>query len=89
MFCQGIFNICKIRNPGGTVEKNTPANAGDTRDAVSIPGWGRFPWKRKWQHTIVFLPGKSHEQRACWATVPRVAKSWTLLSTKHTENNNL
>ena len=64
MFCQGTFNICKIRNPGGTVEKNMPANAGDTRDAVSIPGWGRFPWKRKWQPTLVFLPGKSHGQRS-------------------------
>ena len=25
------------------VVKNPPANAGDTRDAGSIPGWGRFP----------------------------------------------
>ena len=58
MFCH------KIRNPGGTVEKNMPANAGDTRDAGPIPGWGRFPWKRKWQPTLVFLPGKSHEQRS-------------------------
>ena len=23
-----------------------------------------FPWKRKWQPTPVFLPGKSHEQRS-------------------------
>ena len=23
--------------------KNPPANAGDTKDAVSIPGWGRYP----------------------------------------------
>ena len=22
------------------------------------------PWKRKWQPTSVFLPGKSHEQRS-------------------------
>ena len=27
--------------PGGTVVKNLPANAGDTRDAGSIPGPGR------------------------------------------------
>ena len=27
----------------GTVVKNLPANAGDTRDAGSAPGWGRFP----------------------------------------------
>jgi len=25
------------------VEKNPPANAGDTRDVGSIPGSGRFP----------------------------------------------
>ena len=25
------------------VVKNPPANAGDTKDAVSIPGWGRYP----------------------------------------------
>ena len=37
--------------------KNLPANAGD---AGSIPGPGRFPWRRKWQPTAVFLPGKSH-----------------------------
>ena len=29
--------------PGGTVVKNLPANAGDTRDAGLIPGSGRFP----------------------------------------------
>ena len=25
------------------VVKNLPANAGDVRDADSIPGWGRYP----------------------------------------------
>ena len=29
--------------PGGTVIKNLPANAGDTRDMDSIPGSGRSP----------------------------------------------
>ena len=29
--------------PGGSVVKNLPANAGDTRDAGSIPGLGRSP----------------------------------------------
>ena len=29
--------------PGGTVVKNLPANARDTRDAGSIPGLGRSP----------------------------------------------
>ena len=29
--------------PGGSVVKNQPANAGDVRDAGSIPGSGRTP----------------------------------------------
>ena len=27
------------------------------------PGVVKIPWRRKWQHTPVFLPGKSHGQR--------------------------
>ena len=33
-------------------------------DVGSTPGLGRFPWRRKWQPTPVFLPGKSHGQRS-------------------------
>ena len=29
--------------PGGSVIKNPPVNAGDTGDAGSIPGSGRYP----------------------------------------------
>ena len=46
------------------VVKNSFANAGDIRDASSIPGWGRYPWRRAWQPTPVFLPGESHRQRS-------------------------
>ena len=69
----GIINFWGF--PGGSVVKNLPANAGDTGDVGSIPGLGRFPWSRKWQPILVFLPGKSHGQK--WATVCRIAKSWT------------
>ena len=41
--------------------KASACNAGDQG---SIPGSGRFPWKRKWQLTPVFSPGKSHGQRS-------------------------
>ena len=27
------------------------------------PWVGKIPWRRKWQHTPVFLPGKSHGKR--------------------------
>ena len=30
-------------SPGGSVVKNPPANAGDAREASSIPEWGRYP----------------------------------------------
>ena len=47
--------------PGGSEIKNLPANAGD---AGSIPGLGRFPWRRKWHPTPGFLPGESHGQKS-------------------------
>ena len=42
---------------------NPPANSGDTTDLSSILGSGRSFWRRKWQPTPVFLPGKSHGLR--------------------------
>ena len=50
-----------LRFPGGLVVKNPPANAGG---AGSIPGLGRYPQRRKWQRTPVFLPGNPHGQRS-------------------------
>ena len=47
--------------PGGAEVKNPPASA---KDVGSVPGLGRFPWNRKWQPTLVFLPGKFHGQRS-------------------------
>ena len=47
--------------PDSSVDKESACSAGD---AGSIPDPGRFPWKRKWQPTPVFLPEKSHEQRS-------------------------
>ena len=49
--------------PSGSVVKIPPANAGDPD---SIPGRliGKIPWRRKWQPTPVFLPGKFHGQRS-------------------------
>ena len=45
------------------VVKNPPANAEDVKDTGSIPGLGRFPSRRQWQSTPVFLPGESRGQR--------------------------
>ena len=53
---------------------NPPSNAGDVG---SIPELGRFPWRRKWQPTPVFFPGKSMDRVAPWATVNGVTESDT------------
>jgi len=34
------------------------------------PRLGKIPWRRKWQPTPVFLPGKSHGQRSWWGYSP-------------------
>ena len=47
---------------GALVVKNLPATAGYI--TASIPGSARFLWRRKWQPTLVFLPGESQEQRS-------------------------
>ena len=69
----------------------------DTGEAGLIPGSGRsIPWRRKWQPTPVFLPGKSHGRRSLVGYSPwgckesdtteqacshrKGCKSWVLLS---------
>ena len=60
------------------VVKNSPTKAGDIRDVGSIPGLGRFPWRRAWQPTLVFLPGESpRTEEPDWLQSMRVAKSQT------------
>ena len=43
--------------PGSSVVKNLPAI-----QETFNPWVGKIPWRRKWQRTPVFLPGKSHGQ---------------------------
>ena len=43
--------------------KNPPANAGDAGDRFT-PWVGKIPWRRKWQHAPIFLPGKLRGQRS-------------------------
>ena len=59
----GEWASASVGSPGGVVIKSPPASAGDAKDSSSIPGLGRFPCRRKWQPTPVFLPGESHGQR--------------------------
>ena len=59
--------------------KYPPASAGDVRDAVLIPGSGKFPGGghgNPLQHCCL---ENSMDRGASWATVHRVAKRWTRL----------
>ena len=47
--------------PGDSDGKESAYKAGDLG---SILGMRRFPWRRAWQPTPVFLPGESHGQRS-------------------------
>ena len=46
---------------GGVVVRNLPANAGDRRCGFD-PWVEKIPWRRKWQSSPEFLPGRSHGQ---------------------------
>ena len=59
--------------------------------SCSFDPWvGETPWRRKWQPTPVFLPGKSHGQRSLVGYSPwglqRVGHKWSDLA--HTDDNN-
>ena len=51
----------KKKSPGGSDSKASACNMGDP---ATIPGLGRFPWRRKWKPTPVLLPGKFHGLRS-------------------------
>jgi len=58
---------------------NPPANAGDVRDAGSIPGSGRSPREGN-GNPIQYSCLENPLDRGVWrAVVYRVAKSWTKL----------
>ena len=47
--------------PGISTGKESACNA---EDLGLIPWLRRFPWRRAWQPTSVFLPGESRGQRS-------------------------
>ena len=61
------------------VVKNLPANAGDIRDAGSIPGSGRYPVVGSGNHSSILAWRIPMDRGAWWATVHRVTKSQTRL----------
>ena len=63
--------------PGGASGKESTFQCRRLRRPGFDPWVKEDPWRRKWQPTPVFLPGKFHGQRSWWATVHGVAESDT------------
>ena len=63
--------------PGGSVIKNPPANAGDTRNTGSILGVGRSPAEGHGNLLQYFCLENSMDRGAWQATVHEVTKSQT------------
>ena len=59
--CFSTWYVNEKGFPGGSEVKASASNVGDLG---SIPGFGKIPWRRKWQPTPVFLPGESPGRRS-------------------------
>ena len=58
--CLPVLSWKHLGFPSGSVVKNLP-----TKQETRVWFWvGKIPWRRKWQPTPVFLPGKFHGQRS-------------------------
>ena len=85
------FKLLKFQRkegfPGGSVVKNPPANARDTRDVGLIPGWGRSPGIGNGNPLQYYCLENSMGRGAWEATVHGVTKSQTQLSHSHRGKN--
>ena len=72
--------------PGVSEAKESAFNA---EDPDLTPGMGRFPWRREWLPTLVFLLGKSHGQRSLAGYSPWGHKSQTRVSNQTTTTTGL
>ena len=59
--CVCVGGCACVCIPGGSDSKESACSVGDPG---SVSGLGRFPWRREWQPTPVFLPGESRGQRS-------------------------
>ena len=75
----GLLRVSQV----ALVVKNPSANAGDIRDAVSIPGSGRSPGGGHGNPLQYSCLENPMDRGAWWATVHGVAQSRTRLSNLH------
>ena len=68
-------NIISTGVPGGSSGKESACQYRRCRRHGFDPWVGKVLWRRKWQPTPVFLPGKSHGQRSLVSYIHGVAES--------------
>ena len=70
--------------PGGASGKEPACQCRRYKRCRFDPWVGKIPWKRKWQPTLVFLPGESHGLRSLAGYSPQGRKeSDTTKATQH------
>ena len=50
--------------PGGARAKEPTCQCKRHKRPEFNPWVGKIPWRRKWQHSPIFLPGESHGERS-------------------------
>ena len=69
MSTRNISHICNIKHLVTQAKKNLPANAGDTGDAGSVPGLGRYPGEGNGNPLQYSCLENSMDRGTWWATV--------------------
>ena len=64
--------------------KNLPSNEGNKRPGFD-PWVRKIPWSRKWQPTLVLLPGNFHGQRSLVGYSPQGCKESDTTEHRHTD----
>ena len=74
IYCKNIWGKYCDRFPGGSVGKESTCWCRRLRRHGFSPGVGKILWRRKWQPTPVFLPGKFHGQKSLAGYSPQGPK---------------
>ena len=89
MSCINIVLLSEVRNyhwcattylPRRHSGKESACWSRNCKNCRLLPWVGKIPWRRKWQLTLVFLPGKFYGQRSLAGYSPAAAAAKSLQS---------
>ena len=84
-----VYTCALAGPPRGHSGKESACQCRRYRRPGFNPSIGKIPWRRKWQPTPAFLPGKSHGQRTLAGYSPWGHKTRQDLATKQQQQYNL